>query len=75
MFERNSSKHYKRLNKAIEYDYDNRASICIPKLDLDKLRVVAYSNAAFENNIDLSLQLGRIVVLTDVSHKAIPVSC
>ena len=30
IFEQDSSKHHKRLNKAIRYEYDNRTSIYIP---------------------------------------------
>ena len=74
VFERDPSEHCESLNKAIKYAHHNIASICIPKLDLDTLRVVAYSDAAFANNIDLSQQLMRIVPLTDVSNKAIAVS-
>ena len=59
MFQQGSPKHYKRLNKAIKNAHDNRESICIPKLNLDTHRVVAYSNAAFANNIDISSDLGE----------------
>ena len=57
MFDQEVTKHCKRLNKTIKYANDNMASIRIPKLDFDSLRIVAYSDAAFANNADLSSQL------------------
>ena len=50
------------------------ASICIHKLDCNSLRITAYSDAIFANNADLSSQPGRIVLLTDDNHNAIPAS-
>ena len=59
MFQQDLSKHCKILSKAIESVHDNRASMRIPKLDLDTLCTATYSDAAFGNNIDLSTQLGK----------------
>ena len=74
MYERNITKHFKRLNKAIKYVHDYKASICIPKLDCNSLNITAYSDAAFANNVDLSSQLGRIFLFTDDNHNSIPIS-
>ena len=74
MYENDISKHCKRLNKAIKYVHDTKASIRIPKLDCKSIRIKAYSDAAFVNNTDVSSQLRRIVLLTDDNHNAIPVS-
>ena len=74
MYEKDISKHWKRLNKAVKYVHDHKASIRIPKLDWNSLRITAYSDVAFANSADLSSQLGRIVLLTDDYHNAIPVS-
>ena len=61
MFEKDSSKHLKRINGAIKYAHDNRASICLPKFDLYTPHVVEYSDAVFTTNIEVSSQLKRIV--------------
>ena len=41
IFEQDTSKHCKRLNKTIRHAHDSRESMCIPKLELDTPRVVA----------------------------------
>ena len=74
MIEQDSWKHCKRLEKAIKYVHDSRASICIPKLDLDTLHVFVYRGATFANNIDLSPQFPRIVLHTDMTNKTTPIS-
>ena len=74
MYEREIAKHCKRSNKAIKYVHDHNASIHIPKLDCNSLRIIAYSDAAFAYNGDLSSQLGRTVLLTDDNHNSIQVS-
>ena len=74
MYENDISTHCKRLNKAIKYVHDHNASIPIPKLNYDSLRITAYTDASFAYNIDLSSQLVRIVLLTDDNHNAMPVS-
>ena len=74
MYEKDTTKHCKRFNKAIKYINDHKASICIPKLDCNSLRITAYSETAFANNVELSSQLGRIVLLTDDNRNSIPVS-
>ena len=74
MYEKNIAKHYKRLDKAIKFVHDHKASIRIPKLYCNSLKISVYSDAAFANTPDLSSQLGQIVLLTDDNHNPIPVS-
>ena len=54
MYEKDISKHCKRLNKAIKYVHNCKLSIRIPKLDLNLLMITAYKDDAFANNADLS---------------------
>ena len=62
------------LKQSNQYVHDHKASIRIPKLDCNSLRIIAYGDAAFVNNADLSSQLGLIVLLTDDNRNAIPLS-
>lgn len=72
-FNESSQAHRKRLNNAIRHAHGNIAHLKFPKLDLDSIRVVGYSDAAFANNHDLKSQLGRIIFLIDDSNHAIPI--
>ena len=55
----NDSKYaVKRLNSAITYANDNLLQIKYPQMDLESVRIVGYSDAAFANNSDLTPQLG-----------------
>ena len=56
--------HNIRLNYAINYAFDNRASIWIQKIDLDTAHFVAHSDEAFDSDIDSYSPPGRIVLLT-----------
>ena len=58
MYRKDTTKHCKRLNKAIKYVHDHKTSIHIPKLVFNSLRITAYSDGAFANNANLSSQLG-----------------
>ena len=40
------------------------------KLDINTLRLLAFTNALFANNKDLLLQIEYILVLEDALHKA-----
>ena len=40
------------------------------KLDINILRLLAFTNASFANNKDLLLQIGYILVLEDALYKA-----
>ena len=53
MYEKDMNTLCKRLNRAIKYVHDHKASIRIPKLDYKSLRITAYHDAAFANNADL----------------------
>ena len=57
MYGKETSKHFKRLNKATKIVNDHRESIRIPKLDQYSLKITAYSDIAFSNDADLSSQL------------------
>ena len=74
MYEKDIAKYCKRLNKVIKYLHDHKASIGIPKLDCNSLRIATYSDAAIANNTDLSSLLRRIVLLTYDNNNSIPVS-
>ena len=54
--------------------HGHEASIRVPKLDCNSLRITGYNDAAFANNVDSSSQLGRIALLTDDNHNSIAVS-
>ena len=43
-------------------------------LDIETLSIAGYSDAAFDNNIDFTSQLGRIVLFADAISNAAPVS-
>ena len=75
MYEKDISKHCKRLSRAIEYVHDHKVYISIPRLNCNSSRVTANSGIAFANNANLSSRLGRIVLLTDDTHNYIPLSC
>ena len=54
--------------------HDYKASILIPKLDCNSLRITAYSDAEFVNSVGSFSQLEQISLLTEDSHNSIPVS-
>jgi hypothetical protein len=61
----------KALNNVIKYlRATPEITLSFPKLDIDMLRIVVYTDASFANNVDLSSQLGYVVTLTDASRKA-----
>ena len=66
--------HIQRLNAAIRYAIANATYLKFPKLDKASLRIIGYSDAEFANNVDLSSQLGQIILLTDNTAAAIPIS-
>ena len=67
------SKYCVRLNRSIKYAHKNKMSIQIPKLNYDLLHTVAKNDAAFANNADLSSQIGRLMWLTYLTNKVLPV--
>jgi len=56
----------KQLNKRIQWQIDNaiRELTFIP-LDLNSLSIMAFTDASFANNKDLSSQIGFVIVLMD----------
>ena len=62
-FSENASAHVQRLIAAIRYATNNIACIKFPQLDPSSVKLIGYSDAAFANNFDLSLQLGYIILL------------
>lgn len=72
-FKSDKNRIIRRLNKAVKYAVDNRIYLRIPKLDLQTLRVVGYSDASFANNHDLSTQLGVLCFLADDKGNSVPI--
>lgn len=64
--------YIRRLNKAIRYTIDNRATLRAPKLDKKSLKLVGFSDASFANNHNPSTHLGYIIFLVDSSYKVVP---
>ena len=63
----------RRLNKAISYAVDNRTPLKIPRLNVETLKIIGFSDASFANNADLTSQLGHICFLGDKTGAAAPV--
>ena len=61
-----------QLNKASTYATKYKLDITFPNLDINSLRLIGYSDASFANNLDLSSQLGYIILLTDGTSNIIP---
>ena len=68
-----AKEYIKRLNSSTKYAHNNMAHLLFRKLDMNSVRLVGYSDAAFSNNRDRTSQLGRIILLTDEHDKAIPI--
>jgi len=59
------------LNKRIQWQIDNQArGLKLVKLDADSLRLIAFTDASFANNKDLSSQISYVIVLSDATGKA-----
>ena len=74
MFDSNAKAYVKQINSLVRYAHNNVAHIQFPSLVRDTLRIVGFSDAAYANNYDLTSQLGRIILLSDVSNAVIPIS-
>lgn len=57
----------------MKYAISHRLSLEIPKLDMDSLPVVEFSDASFANNDDFTLQRGHICFLRDASGRVVPI--
>ena len=60
-------------NKLSMHVHDQALKIKIPKLELDSLRVIGFSDASFASNADFTSQHGYISFLADASNNAIPI--
>lgn len=61
----------KALNKRLEWQIENsKRGLTFVKLDSTSLQLIAFTDASFANNKDLSSQIGYVLVLTDATNKA-----
>jgi hypothetical protein len=61
----------KALNKRLDWQIENpNRGLKFIKLDIDTLQLVAFTDASFANNKDLSSQIGYVLVLTDATKRA-----
>jgi hypothetical protein len=61
----------KALNKRLEWQYDNASrGLRFVPLDTNTLRLIAFTDASFTNNKDLTSQIGFVIVLADVANNA-----
>ena len=68
-----AKEYIKRLNSSTKYAHNNVANLLFHKLNMNSVRLVGYSDAAFANNHDLTSLLGRIILLTEEHDNAIPI--
>ena len=62
----------KQLNRTARYAKENVVKIKFPKLDINSLCILGFSDASFANNQDFSSQIGYIVFLSDKHRNSIP---
>jgi hypothetical protein len=61
----------KALNKRLDWQIKNpNRGLTFVKLDVNTLQLVAFTDASFANNKDLSSQIGYVLVLTDATRRA-----
>ena len=65
IFEKEPEKYTKTVVSLIRYVQSNELKMSYPKLDLDSLKIRAYSDASHASNLDGSSQLGYIIILVD----------
>jgi hypothetical protein len=71
IFENNLSKNIRDANDLVAKIHATKnLKIIFQKLNLEFLKIVVYADASFANNLDLSSQLGFLVMLMDDSKKA-----
>jgi hypothetical protein len=59
------------LNKRLDWQIKHPdRGLKFVKLDVNTLQLVAFTDASFANNKDLSSQIGYVIILTDASKKA-----
>jgi hypothetical protein len=61
----------KALNKRLEWQHDNASrGLRFVPLDTNTLRLIAFTDASFANNKDLTSQIGFVIVLADAANNA-----
>ena len=60
----------KVLNKCLTWQKNNKQGLKFIKLDLNTLKVVAFTDSSFANNDDYSSQIGFVIVLADGDNNA-----
>jgi hypothetical protein len=59
------------LNKRLDWQIKNSSrGLKFVKLDINTLQLVAFTDASFANNKDLSSQIGYVIILTDATKRA-----
>lgn len=74
MFRDKPTEYIKSLNKTIRRARDDACPLLSPKLAMDSLTAVGYSDTSFDGNHDLMSQLGHIILLMNDSSTAITVT-
>jgi hypothetical protein len=59
------TEYIKKLNRIVRHVKTINLPLLYPRLDLDTLKLVAYTDSSFSNNEDLVSQLGYIIFLSD----------
>ena len=66
-----NKKDIKLLNKRIQWQIKNLIrGLSFIKLNIKTLQLLIFTNSLFANNKDLLLQIGYILILTDLLNKA-----
>ena len=73
-FNESARAHCKRFSLAIRYAHVNVANFKFPKIDLNSVRIVEYSDAAFASNADTKSHFRRIILLMGSADSAIPIT-
>ena len=60
-----------QINRASNYTRLHTVAITFHQLDKATIKILGYADASFSNNLDLSSQLGFIILLSDKMHKVI----
>jgi hypothetical protein len=72
LFKEDSVNSIKGLNKIVKHVKSIDLPLRFPKLDIDTLRLVVYTDSSFCNNEDMSSQLGYIIFSSDSTGKCQP---
>jgi hypothetical protein len=67
-----ATEYIKHLNRIVRHVKTINLPLLYPRLDLDALKLVAYTDSSFSNNADLSSQLGYIIFLSDTTGACQP---